>query len=290
MTMFAMRLFGPSLLECDNVPVPLGISGATLDLLRFLCVRHDQPHRRECLGELFWQDRPEKRQRAALNSAVWRLQKIVAPRNGLSLETRLEHVRLSISPSMPVDAHELTARVTAVRDIASLGAAEASRLDQAVTACRQPYLDGANAAWVLPERERLFNIQMRGLTILMRWHGHHGLYEQALEYGRQLLIADPFREAALTEMLWLYVLNGQRAEALKLFQQFRALLRDELDVEPMPETCALFDHIRHGMNGATAPRAATPAKGDLGAVLEVIERSRRKTYEALHALTCTDAH
>lgn len=289
MTKFVIRLFGSTLFEQNKVPHPLGIAGATLELLRYLCVRSNQPHRRECLGEIFWENRSEKRQRAALNSAVWRLQKLIKTCPGLTLDTCAEYVRLVIAPSICIDANDLTQQVNAIQKAADVEAPQAARLEEAIAACRQPYLDGSNASWVLPERERLFNIQMRGLAILMRWHGHQGLFEQALEYGRELLARDPFREAALNEMLWLFVLNGQRAEAIRRFRQFQAQLREELDVDPLPETLALFDHIRSGMNRPHVSANETSRRESFNTVLAAIERSRRTTYQALQTAALPDA-
>lgn len=285
-----IRLFGSTLIERGQIPVPLGIAGATVELLRYLCVRCDQPHRRECLGEIFWENRSEKRQRAALNSAVWRLQKLIKTCPGLTLDTGVDYVRLKIEPTISVDATELTRQVNAVQSAADVDSAQAARLEAALAACRQPYLDGSSASWVLPERERLFNIQMRGLAILMRWHGLHGQFERALEYGRELLARDPFREAALNEMLWLFVLNGQRAEAIRRFRQFQTHLREELDVDPMPETLALFDHIRNGMNAPHATGADPRRRDSFDALLAAIERSRRTTYQALQTASLSEAY
>src|SRR5690606_2880423 len=44
---------------------------------------------------------------------------------------------------------------------------------------------------------------------------------------------------------------GQRSAALAQFYVCRQVLADELGVEPAPETLALLEQIKHGVNGAS---------------------------------------
>jgi len=162
----------------------------------------------------------------------------------------------------------------------------AERLGKALDSCSSPYLDGVSSDWVLAERERLFNLQIRGLTILMHWLGQKRCYEDALEIGRNLLAADPAREAAQCEVMWLYVLNGQRAQALRQYQEFRDWLKHELDVAPMPETQALYNYIRSDFG--VRKQGSSIEEDDLQThrsafdhFMGAIERSRRDLYKTL---------
>jgi DNA-binding SARP family transcriptional activator len=40
--------------------------------------------------------------------------------------------------------------------------------------------------------------------------------------------------------------SGERAEALRLYQRFRVLLKDELDAVPEPETVAVYERLQQG--------------------------------------------
>jgi len=130
---------------------------------------------------------------------------------------------------------------------------------------------------------------MRGLTQLMHWYGDCRRYEDALEVGRRLIMGDPFREAVQIDVMWLYVLNGQRVSALKHYQTYQSLLKRELSIEPMTETRALYDHIRCDMNGRERKPgrakvdASDPAEQSkrIDFILESIELSRREIYQTL---------
>ena len=77
--------------------------------------------------------------------------------------------------------------------------------------------------------------------------------------------------------------------ASRQYQEFRDWLKHELDIEPMPETQALYDHIRLELNAGKS-RIATELtdiqekdsqRASFNALLGAIERSRREVYEAL---------
>ena len=118
------------------------------------------------------------------------------------------------------------------------------------------------------------------------------VYEDALEYGRRILAADPFREKIQCAVMWLYVLSGQRAHALRQYRDYEALLDHELDIRPMPETRALHAHIISDVERGLEPRddAGRQASDQNGSelcgrpfdsVLSEIEQSRRKIFQTL---------
>jgi DNA-binding SARP family transcriptional activator len=57
---------------------------------------------------------------------------------------------------------------------------------------------------------------------------------------------DALRESVQRDVMLLLVLNGQRVEAIRIYQRLARLLKSELDIEPMPETKRLHDDIRSG--------------------------------------------
>src|SRR3981081_4653783 len=80
-------------------------------LASFLLTYPDRPHRRERLADLFWPELDAERARRALNSAIWRLRKVLASaprsaggRNWLPIgpETILER-----APWLDIDATAL---------------------------------------------------------------------------------------------------------------------------------------------------------------------------------------
>ena len=194
-----------------------------------------------------------------------------------------------IDAHIPVDIVVLSNLVHSINGPEGMTSEWADQLANALQSSDIPFLDGTAGDWVLSEKERMFNVRLRGLTMLMHWYGDCRCYEDALEVGRRLLIADPFRETVQIDMMWLYVLNGQRAQALKQFHKFADLLAKELDIEPMTETRALYDHIRCDLNcgqvtaisGAQSEEKISSQREKLDIMLVAIEQSRRELYQTL---------
>ncbi|MDC1198786.1 hypothetical protein N8071_00215 [bacterium] len=282
-------LFGPFALRRDGQPVPLNISGKTLDVLRYLIIHAHRPLRRDHLADIFWCDSSDDRRRSALNSAIWRIRGVLKPLGGFAIWSRGGAVGLDLAPQVSVDVIELShafdAALAADRCVGTESLPE-RRLANALDLCEAPFLDGAPEEWAIVEREKFFELRMRGLGLLMRRAGQARRYEDAVEYGARLLAEDPFREGVHCELMWLYVLSGRRARALAQYETCARLLAEELDIEPMAELRALYDHIRADC-AAPAPRRAAILSGgaaapeDLDRVLGAIERSRVELYEAL---------
>lgn len=287
----SISLFGPTLFHRDGRPYPLGLRGTTLELVWYLVSRAGQELRRECVADQFWQSSSAARQRSALNSAIWRIGKKLPRHPDLKLNATDTTLCLTIGATIPVDTRDLC---VLVREACGTGMAPecAERLAAALAACEAPFMDGHDADWTLAERERVSSIRARGMIALMHWHGDNRAYEEALQIGRRLLREDPFRESVQIDMMWLYVLNGQRARAIRQYQAFASFLQDELAIAPMAETRALYDHIRNGLDtdvdggaGMLPAPDARPheARAAFSMVLAAVEKSRRDVYQQIRA-------
>jgi DNA-binding SARP family transcriptional activator len=209
-------------------------------------------HRRERLADLFWGEIDPDKARSALNTAIWRIRKMLdlgAVGNSRHLITIGEDVILEKSQSLQIDTHTLEAasrRVLGRHQPRVLADMEMQEISAAVDVYAGPFLDGCDGEWVLQERERLHCLFVRSTFELMRTAAIHGRYEQALDFGRRILATDPLRESVQRDVMLLLVLNGQRVEAIRSYNRLVALLKTELDIGPMPETERLYEQIHSG--------------------------------------------
>jgi len=287
--LLSINFFGPTLFYVAGTPVAIGLKGATLELLWYLMIHAGHEIRREWVAERFWQEADGSRQRSALSSGLWRIARKIPRHPGLTLRTTDSTICMTIDETIPVDSRELCALVHEACHTHDLDRSCAQRLEAALRASEAPFMDGIGADWALAERERISSIRIRGLIALMRWNGENRRYEDAIQLGRRVLCEDPFREAVQIDMMWLYVLNGQRPQAIRQYHAFAKTLADELGIDPMPETQALFDHIRNdldqGIEGANDSRRETVGIGrsreSLSILLTAVEQSRRELYQTL---------
>jgi DNA-binding SARP family transcriptional activator len=68
--------------------------------------------------------------------------------------------------------------------------------------------------------------------------------------GRELIALSPYRENGYRWLMEALDRTGNTAEALRIYEQLRALLRDELGVAPSGETVRLHDELLRGISRA----------------------------------------
>jgi DNA-binding SARP family transcriptional activator len=112
--------------------------------------------------------------------------------------------------------------------------------------------------WVLLERENLQAMAIDALLVLARQCIEQDDCGLGLATTKRLLALDPWRETAHQYQMVLLAYGGQRSAALAQYDTCRTGLADELDVEPMEETTALYDQIKAGaLTGPPAMRASS---------------------------------
>src|SRR5262249_29698712 len=76
----------------------------------------------------------------------------------------------------------------------------------------------------------------------------------------RLLQLEPWSEPAHRLHMQLLAHSGRRVDALAQYERCRQILAEELGVEPMPATTALYQQIQAGQyDGPVAPRQAEPS-------------------------------
>ncbi len=249
--MLDVRMFGTPafLVDGAHVGTELGKNGRLLACYLFEFV--GRPHRRERLADLFWSQLPPDKGRLALNTAIWRLRRMLdldrdGP-GGRQLITIGDEAVIEIASTTHVDTVLFENASRAAIDPIEKGYLAAQRaIADAIETYRGPFLEGDEEVWVLEERERLHRIYTRSLTRLMHGAARERRYEEALEFGHRILSIDAFRENSQRDVMLLLLLNGQRAEAIWSYRRLGAALKRELGVDPMPETQRLAREITSG--------------------------------------------
>jgi DNA-binding SARP family transcriptional activator len=218
-------------------------------LASFLFTYPDRPHRRERLADLFWPELDAERARRALNSAIWRLRKLLASepdsaggQNLLTVgsETILEHAAwLDIDALALEEAAGLVLKQPAVLD----DQATLNGIAEVLHRYEGPFLDGDDGDWILEERERLHSLFLRTATVVVCKLGAVELYHDAIRLARRALRFDPYREELVRHLLVL-ALDERRCEAIRFYEQWSKALTAELDINPLPATQQVLDEIR----------------------------------------------
>jgi SARP family transcriptional regulator, regulator of embCAB operon len=108
---------------------------------------------------------------------------------------------------------------------------------------RRPFLVGEESPWVEGRRAELADVLVRALDCLSRASAANGEPELALAHAREVVRLEPFRESGYRLLMDLLRSRGERAEAVRVYEQCRSILAEELGVSPSAETAALHRQL-----------------------------------------------
>lgn len=229
-------------------PVSLGYSRPFI-LLTCLAL-HGDWLTREYLAALFWPEATEAAARRNLRRLVSRLPEIPGAH---SAEVEPDRLRWLIKTD-----------VAAFRTAIGHG-----QWSTAVRLHRQQLLPGFEPAdegirtWLETERNTLFAAFCDAATEHIRDLASQGRHAEAAQLAKQVTDADPYAEDFVRLHMEQAFLSGRRHESNEVFRQFSELLREELELDPEPETVRLHDRLNN--DAAPAPEQTRP-----GSVPEIL--------------------
>jgi SARP family transcriptional regulator, regulator of embCAB operon len=110
----------------------------------------------------------------------------------------------------------------------------------AAIGARRTFLPGEEGDWIDQERGRLHTILLRALDGFVDIWFANDEPALAVQAARECIALEPFRETGYRRLIRLHQALGDRAEALRAYEDCRQLLASELGVDPSPETQALY--------------------------------------------------
>jgi DNA-binding SARP family transcriptional activator len=218
-------------------PQPEELPPSAQRLIAHLCLS-GQPMRDVIAGNL-WPEVPGERAYGSLRTTLWRLHKIMP---GL---VEVSGARLSLADGVRVDVRELDEWARRVRD----PACDLEDIEIPEVGLRGELLPGWYDDWVLLERERLHQLRLHALELVADRLTAAGRYGDALEAAYAAACGEPLRESAHRTVIRIHVAEGNIAEALRVYENFRSMIADELGVQPSREMVRLVCGIRHRGSG-----------------------------------------
>ncbi|MFN8492034.1 MAG: BTAD domain-containing putative transcriptional regulator [Caldilineaceae bacterium] len=246
-----LRCFGQIQLECDGQSISLP-TRKTAALLVYL-VLHPETHPRERLATLFWGDSGEEEARRSLRNALSALRKALGEDALLA-----DRETAQFNPAFNLAIDVIDFRTQAQRFLAAPTPSPAL-VD--VTLYHGDLLDGFYDDWILRAREELCLLYLQVLMRLAQHWRTQGDYRQTIDIAHRILALDPAEEIAHQHLLFCYTLTGDRSAAQRQYEACVRALRNELDVDPAPETVPLYrrsQQTRSRKPSATAAHTNLP--------------------------------
>jgi DNA-binding SARP family transcriptional activator len=269
-----LTLFGSIIvaLVAEEQVHPLTLSPRTAELLAFLALGRGRFFARAEIAECVWGEASADVSHGTVATALWRLRRNIerAPaRSGDFITTnRQGAVGLNGPAPVALDVAEFErlSHGGLSKDFNEVTDGDLAGLRAAVEIYRGSVLADFSSDWVLRERERLRRIYVDALGRLMHVSAFKRDYGAAIRYGQAILYADSLREDIHRDLMRYFVLNGQRALALRQYETCRAALKHELAIPPMRETTAVYQRITDNAFGRGPADAAPTGLASLTSV------------------------
>ncbi len=211
--------------------------------LFFYLLQQNHPLRKEQIVDDVWPEVDLGKSNSQFHSTMYRLRRALFPQCVTYRDSRYQ---LTLGNAYWYDADEFP-RLLDEGDIVDLPLSRRiGAYNRAIDLYKGPFLDEFYSDWVIPRREDLELRYLQALTRLARLRAQEGSLEQALELLRTAVATDPFQEEAHYRFIHYSALLGDRAAALRHYQTYVELLREELRAKPSAGILELADSIARG--------------------------------------------
>lgn len=113
----------------------------------------------------------------------------------------------------------------------------------ALLIARRPFLPGHEGKWLVPRRRKLGGIRIRALECRSVIYLRNGEGALAVEAAREVVERRRFRESGYRMLMRAHLESGNAAEALRVYERCRRLMREELGASPSRETKELRSDV-----------------------------------------------
>ncbi|MEM9151451.1 MAG: BTAD domain-containing putative transcriptional regulator, partial [Cyanobacteria bacterium P01_F01_bin.3] len=241
-----ITLFGQLNLSVDGTAITAIKSERLQALLAFLLLHRDAPQSRQTIAIHLWPDSTDANAKANLRKRLHELKKHI-PNGDRYLKVQPQTVQWIVHEDCWVDVAAFDAAITRANSQANSHSDAATvALEEAVRLYQGALLPSCYDDWIEPQRDRLRQQAMSALDTLIPQLAKQARINEAIHYAQQLQQLDPLYERAYFHLMQLHAQRGARAIALRIYHQCMTILRDELGVDPSPETRKLHEALLQG--------------------------------------------
>lgn len=245
-----LEFLGFPQVHLDDTPVATDRRKA-IALIAYLAVNDvnhsPQRYSRESLSALLWPDYDQARAFSNLRRTIWEIHQVLG--EGWLIAER-ESVCLNDEAKIDLDVARFLDLISQGRQQTET-ALRIPLLGDAVKLYRNHFLTGFSLRdalnfneWAFAESENLRRQLGDALMMLSDSYCELDQAAEAIPYARRLITLDPLDETAHRLLMEVYLQAGQHSAALKQYQACEQILRKELNLDPQPETRAIYKRIR----------------------------------------------
>jgi DNA-binding SARP family transcriptional activator len=204
------------------------------------------PRAKEQIGLDLWPEASEAQLRNNFHRTLYHLRQALGRTDWILVEA--ETYRFNQSYECRFDAREFETNLAKARELEKNGDPETAGCYQnTLNLYRGDFLEEiARYDWAIPLRQGYRHKYEEAAFALGSHFFAGGQYAAAEEIYRQILAHDNFLEEAHRGLMRCLARRGERGLALQQYQVLFNTMRDELGIQPAPESRALFELLQQG--------------------------------------------
>ena len=237
-----IRLLGPFEARLDAGP-PLGFPTRKAEaLLAVLATKPGVRHGRAHLATLLWPESGEQQARGSLRQTLNLLRKTLQRAEITGVCTDSDDIYLEPA-GVEVDAQPFETATTSasMEDLERAFALYQGDFLANLVIVGEPFEE-----WRGQEQGRFRELAIGAFGRLLDAHVAGGATERVIAVGERLLLLDPSSEETYRKLMKAHLAQGARGGAIRQYQRCKSYLKTHLDVDPTPETEALYKQIVDG--------------------------------------------
>jgi DNA-binding SARP family transcriptional activator len=248
-----IRLLGEFSLTYIGAPLTTVNTQRLQTLFAYLVLNRRAPQPRQRIAFLAWPDSPEQQARTNLRNQKHALERAL-PESDEYLIIDAQNLQWNCTSSYALDVQEFEECASQTDSVEAL--------ERAVSVYRGDLLPGIYddfEGWFVRERERLKNLCIETLALLIDKQSKSGELDRALSHAKRLVQHDPLREDSYRTLMWLYAWRGDRAGVQRTYKECVEKLKRELDVSPSLQTQQTYREALEYEPSAKSKPPPTPA-------------------------------
>jgi predicted ATPase/DNA-binding SARP family transcriptional activator len=198
------------------------------------------------IGLALWPEASPSKLRNGLSTAIYHLRRALGNPQWIIFEDELYRFNRTLDYRFDVEVFE--AKLIQAAHVQAQQPERASALlQEAIDLYQGDFVeDLLEGDWFLLRREELRRKYLAALLDLGQLSFAQGHYARAAESYRRAIEKDEVLEEAHRELLRCYARLGERGQALRHYQTFEQMIRDELGSAPAAESVALYERLKRG--------------------------------------------
>ena len=235
-----VQTLGLEFVERDGTRLSTTDWRATTARELFLYILFNGPVTREGINLAFWPDKEPKKVRALFHTTLNRA------RTALGDETIIFEDNLyQLNPTIEIwcDAQEVESLTTQARLLSPRDARTEDLWRKATDLYQGEFLPSVHADWVWMRRDDLHEAYIEALIGLGECARARDDVRAALNAFKRALDEEPYREDINRSIMICYADLGEKHQIISQLNKLRRILRQELAVEPSPETIELANRL-----------------------------------------------